>query len=313
MTLEATITASHSPLMGRNQPAAEIVAAVDAAFDRARAFARAVDPDVVLVLAPDHYNGMFYRLMPPFCVGASASSVGDYGTAPGALDVHRGVAAAVAEGVLASDVDVAVSERMVVDHGFAQPLELLFGAIDAVPVVPVFVNSVAVPLGPARRARLLGEAIGRVLVDRPERTLVLGSGGLSHDPPLPELGSAPAAVAEALITGVDPDRDARQAREQRVLLVGRSMAAGTSPRRDLNPEWDRAFISVLRDGRLNEVDGWTNEHFVEQAGNSSHEVRTWLAAYAALSVAGPYVVEDEFYEPIPEWIAGFGITTARPA
>jgi len=313
VTLEATVTSSHSPLMGRNQPAGEIVAAVDAAFDRARDFVRTMDPDVVVVLAPDHYNGMFYRLMPPFCVGMAARSVGDYGTAAGALEVHREVAAALTEGALAADVDVAVSEQMVVDHGFAQPLELLFGAIDAVPVVPVFVNSVAVPLGPVRRARLLGEAIGRVLADRPERALVLGSGGLSHDPPLPDLESAPSAVAEALITGADTGPDARQAREERVLLASRSMAAGTSSRRDLNPEWDRAFMSVLRDGRLREVDGWTNEHFVKEAGSSSHEVRTWLAAYAALSVAGPYVVQDEFYEPIPEWVAGFGITTARLA
>ena len=28
--------------------------------------------------APDHYNGFFYRLMPPFCIGYAAESIGDY-------------------------------------------------------------------------------------------------------------------------------------------------------------------------------------------------------------------------------------------
>jgi 2,3-dihydroxyphenylpropionate 1,2-dioxygenase len=39
-------------------------------------------------------------------------------------------------------------------------------------------------------------------------------------------------------------------------------------------------------------------------------VRTWIAAYAALGAAGAYTVQYSFYKPIPEYIAGFGVTTA---
>ena len=46
------------------------------------------------------------------------------------------------------------------------------------------------------------------------------------------------------------------------------------------------------------------------AGNSAHEVRTWVAAYNALRAAGEYTVTSEYYRPIPELIAGFGVTTA---
>lgn len=38
-----------------------------------------------------------------------------------------------------------------------------------------------------------------------------------------------------------------------------------------------------------------------------------MAAYAALSSAGRYEITYRYYRPIPEFIAGFGITTAVPA
>ena len=51
-------------------------------------------------------------------------------------------------------------------------------------------------------------------------------------------------------------------------------------------------------------DGWTRI-----AGNSAHEVRTWIAGYAALGAVGPYTVQYSYYRPIRELIAGFGLTT----
>jgi 2,3-dihydroxyphenylpropionate 1,2-dioxygenase len=46
------------------------------------------------------------------------------------------------------------------------------------------------------------------------------------------------------------------------------------------------------------------------AGGSVHEVRTWIAAYSSLAALGDYRVTYRFYEAIPAWIAGFGVTTA---
>ncbi|GLY77992.1 3-carboxyethylcatechol 2,3-dioxygenase [Actinoallomurus iriomotensis] len=306
----AVVTASHSPLMRTVEPRGDARAAVDAAFAQARAFAADFRPDLVVVVAPDHYNGMFYDLMPPFCVGTAAESVGDYGTARGPLAVDREAARHVVREVLAAGIDLAMSERMVVDHGFAQPLELLFGAIDAVAAVPVFINSVAVPFGPVRRTRRLGEALGRALLALDRRVLLLGSGGLSHDPPLPTLEGAPPEVAARLIAGRHPTPEERAGREARVRDAGLAVAAG-EPGPRLNPDWDRAFLDLLAEGRLTTTDTWTNTWITAEAGNSAHEVRTWLACYAALATAGPYAMRGSFYRPIPEWIAGFGITTAE--
>lgn len=302
---------SHSPLMGRNDPAPEVIEAVDAAFDHARRFVADFAPDLIVIFAPDHYNGIFYDMMPPFCVGAAAESVGDYGTEGGPLRVDRDAAYAITREILDSGIDAAYSERMHVDHGFAQALQLLVGSITAVPTVPIFVNSVAEPLGPVARVRLLGEAVGRAATRLDKRVLLVGSGGLSHDPPVPQFASAPTEVKQRLIDGRNPTPAERDAREQRVINAGRDFAAGTSTIAALNPEWDRDLLDILARGDLEQIDTWTNDWFVEQAGHSAHEVRTWIAAYAALGAAnGDYRVTSSFYREIPEWIAGFGITTA---
>ncbi|MCW2697804.1 MAG: mhpB [Modestobacter sp.] len=302
---------SHTPVMGVHQPADEVVARVEAALDDARAFVADVDPDLVVVFAPDHYNGFLYDLMPSFCIGAQATAVGDYGTSAGPLPVDRAAARSLASAVLDAGVDVAFSERMTVDHGCAQPLDLLFGGIDTVPVVPVFINCVAEPLGPVSRVRLLGEAVGRAAAALDRRVLLLGSGGLSHDPPVPRLTEAPPEVVERLISGRNPTPEERAARQARVFDAALAYAAGTSDLRPLNPEWDRRFLEVLDGGDLAQLDSWSNESFVQEAGHSSHEVRTWIAVHAALGAMGPYEVRSTFYEAIPEWIAGFGVTTAR--
>jgi 2,3-dihydroxyphenylpropionate 1,2-dioxygenase len=90
-----------------------------------------------------------------------------------------------------------------------------------------------------------------------------------------------------------------------------AFAAGTSDLMPLNPEWDVDLMALLAAGDLESIDARPNDWFVAHAGHSSHEVRTWIAAYAALGAAGRYEVETSFYEAIPEWIAGFGLTTAR--
>ncbi len=49
------------------------------------------------------------------------------------------------------------------------------------------------------------------------------------------------------------------------------------------------------------------------AGCGGHEVRTWVAAYAALAATGAYTPRHVFYHDIPQWNAGMGIAAAAPA
>jgi 2,3-dihydroxyphenylpropionate 1,2-dioxygenase len=307
----AAVGLSHSPLIGKNDPAPEVLARVDQAVENARTFVRAFDPELVVLYAPDHYNGFFYKEMPPFCLATEAHAVGDFGSAAGPLSVDTGAAKALAQGVLDRGVDLTISARMTVDHGFAQPLEVLFGGIDQVPVVPIFVNGVATPLGPVSRIRALGTAIGEAAAELDKRVLFLGSGGLSHDPPVPVLEGAPPRVANALIEGHPPTLEQRAKGEQRVVQAGRDYAAGSTAMIPINPTWDNLLLDHLEKGELAEFDSWTVEWMAAEGGGSAHEVRTWIAAFASLAASGPYEMTSRFYEAIPAWIAGFAVATAR--
>ena len=308
----AVLGLSHSPLIGKNDPAADVLAAVDAAVDEARTFVKAFDPELVVLFAPDHYNGFFYKEMPPFCLATDANAVGDFGSASGPLSVDKESAKHLAQGVLDRGIDLTVSARMAVDHGFVQPLEVIFDGIDRVPVVPVFVNGVATPLGPVSRIRALGTAIGQAAADLDKRVLFLGSGGLSHDPPVPVRDGAPPRVADALIEGLPPTPEQRAKGEERVVAAGRAYAAGESTMIPINPEWDNRLLDHFEKNDLEPLDEWSVEWMGKEGGGSGHEVRTWIAAFSALSATGDYEMTSRFYHPIPEWIAGFAVATARP-
>ncbi|HEY1973464.1 MAG TPA: 3-carboxyethylcatechol 2,3-dioxygenase [Pseudonocardia sp.] len=297
-------------MLGLPGPSPDLVDDVGRALGAAREEVQDYDPELVVIFAPDHYNGFFYRVMPAFCVGGAARAVGDYGTASGPLDVPREIAMGCAEAALAHDVDVAVSLGMEVDHGVAQPLERLLGGIDTRPVVPIFINSVAAPLGPLRRARLLGQAVGRYLATLDRRVLVIGSGGLSHDPPVPTLATASPSALDRIVHGRRLTDEQRRDRQNAVVEAATDFAGGRSRLRPLNPAWDNAFLDILDSGRLAELDGWANSWVAGQGGNSAHEIRTWVAAFAALAANGPYQVRTRYYRTAPELIAGFAVRTA---
>jgi 2,3-dihydroxyphenylpropionate 1,2-dioxygenase len=306
----ALLATSHSPLLESADLDPAVADELDEAFTTARSFVKDFDPDLVINLGPDHYNGFFYQLMPPYCIGFAAESIGDYGSQAGRLDVPEDIARGLAEAVMRDGIDIAVSLDMQVDHGTVQPMEIVYGDITAKPFVPVFLNSVAPPFTPMQRVRLLGESLGRHLAALDQKVLLISSGGLSHDPPVPRIATAtPAQRAMLMGEGGKLSPEARDARQQRVIAAARDFAAGTATIQDLAPDWDRELLEILASRDLTPLDAWTPQEMTRIAGNSAHEVRTWIAGYAALGAAGPYTVQYSFYRPIRELIAGFGLTT----
>jgi 2,3-dihydroxyphenylpropionate 1,2-dioxygenase len=301
---------SHSPLRGVVDPETEALGEIHAIEDDLRAFVAAFDPELVVLFAPDHLNGFVYRVMPQFCVGLAAEAIGDFGSPRGALDVPEDLARACAAAVLRRGVDVAVSLRMEVDHGFAQPLALLTGALAARSTIPVFVNAAGPPRAPMARSRMLGRAVGEWAAESGLRVLVIGSGGLAHDPPTPVLERASPAVRERLTEGIAPAM--RAEREASVADLARDFVAGTAPLRPLDGEFDTGFVDLIADGRLEAVDGWDDDQLTERHGRAVHEVRTWVAALSALAVGGPYEVVHRHTRPVPQWIVGYGALAARP-
>lgn len=301
---------SHSPLIGLNPVAPAVEQALHAAIAQAREQVQAFAPELVVLVAPDHYNGFFNELMPPFCIGTQARSVGDYLTPPGPLNVDADAALALATRLMDEDFDMAVSRRMMVDHGFAQSLQMLWGGLDTPPVLPIFLNAVAKPGIPRlRRCRALGQAVGRFLDGEPRRTLLIGSGGLSHEPPVPTLSHPDAAVRERITSRSEPTPAEREAKTQRVMAAGRALAAGDSAMKPINPEWDCRWMDALADGTaaLDALCGMSEDSIEQDGGFSAHESKSWLVARSALTTDRALSCTLRHYQAIPEYIAGFGL------
>jgi 2,3-dihydroxyphenylpropionate 1,2-dioxygenase len=105
----------------------------------------------------------------------------------------------------------------------------------------------------------------------------------------------------------------RLARQTAVMEAAKAFADGGSELQPLNPEWDRQFLEILDGGQLDDLDRWSNSFIAAEGGNSAHEIRTWVAAFAALAAAGPYQTGVRYYKPAPDLIAGFAVRTAVPA
>lgn len=307
MKMRAVLGLSHTPLLGLNPLPVEVDADLHAALAEAARHARAFEPELVVMFAPDHFNGFFHDLMPAICIGTEAEAIGDYGTSAGRVNVAGDDALVLARRLVSARFDPAVSRRMVVDHGVAQPLDLLFGGLESPPVLPIFLNAAGPPAIPTvARVIQLGRAVGHHFAADPRRILYVGSGGLSHDPPIPTLENPDAAMRERIIVRQRATPDQRQAREARVMQAGRAMAAGSSDRRPLNAEWDRRVMRLLETGDWNGIESISEEEIVREGGGSAHETKNWIAAFAAAAGVA-MTTRQSWYRPIPELIAGFGV------
>ncbi len=313
------ICASHSPLMEFASPQEQRKEqVVRDTFAKLAAEVKAYDPTLIITFGPDHFNGFFYDLMPSFCVGIRATAAGDwdYGKAHPELNVPEATALQLVRCVLDEGVDVAYSYRMQADHGVTQPLHFLCdGQLNRYPTIPIFINGAAAPMPTTKRTLALGRAVGQFIQSlnlENERVLILGTGGLSHDPPTPQMGSVPAEVEEFLICGRNPTTESRNNRQAKIIAVGQKLAAGDmSVAVPLNPEWDRSLLDTLAKADFATIEAMTEVDIRRDGGRGGQEVRSWMAAFAALHALGEYQMTTHCYEAISEWIAGFGIVSAE--
>lgn len=308
----ALACASHSPVMldlGLSDQ--ETCCAVEQSFVTMREFIEGFDPELIIQFAPDHFHGFNYRLMPSFCIGVAARSHGDWHTRAEPLPVSGEDALALLHSVRAAEIDAAVSHDMVVDHGFVQMWDLLFGRTDRYPLVPVFVNCAAPPLPAYRRLRYLGQSVGQFARSTGKRVLFAASGGLSHDPLVPRIETAPPEVRARLLGQIETSTEQHSQREQRLLSMAAMAKQGEGPIRPLNPAWDHQMLDLLSTADWKTFDAFDTEEVDRIAGSGANELLAWVAATAALAATGPFEVVQRDYRPAPGWIAGVAHLAAR--
>ena len=307
------ICCSHSPLMttGIEETEDNVQAEFFQELDSCAEALHKFDPDLVVVFGPDHFNGFFYELMPAFCIGLAAEGAKDWHLESGTLKVPRALALSCARHLHSHDIDVAISHAMKVDHGITIPLYKLTGALARYDVLPVFINCAADPRPSFRRVRTFGAALGAFLAQQDMRVTLIGSGGLSHDPPTPRIDHDAPEKTERLVIRQTPTQDELDAREQRVIKAARDLVIGQGPCLPPSEQWDHNFLNTMVSGKYEDFDAITDEEIDRLAGFGGHEVRTWVAAAAAAKEMGQQRSELRYYHLVPEWITGMGIVVGQ--
>ena len=314
----ATVCLSHSPLRDMLDPGdGEVRKQHDSALSEMHDWIVDYDPELIIIFGPDHFHGFFYELMPSFCIGVRAAGIGDWGTTKGDVKVDSDSAVECLRFVVDKGFDVAQSHKMLLDHGAVQPLDWLGIGTDKYPVLPIFINCAGEPQPSMRRVRELGAAVGEYAKGLDKRVLMIGSGGLSHDPPSPRFYKSPAEVQEMMIEKRPASLDDELGLAEFVRAEAIALTEGTRKSECMMPDeaWDRQFLDILVSQKLATADdSYTNESIYETGGRGGHEIRTWLAACAAMqSAEGPYESEILFYRVVPEWLTGMGIMRVTAA
>jgi len=88
------------------------------------------------------------------------------------------------ESLVEEEFDIVSCQKMLVDHAFTVPMQLLWpDGVPPVRVVPIAVNTIQHPLPSASRCFKLGQAVGRAIANHEDpdlKVVVIGTGGLSH-------------------------------------------------------------------------------------------------------------------------------------
>ncbi len=310
------ICASHSPLLYCYKKEPADWAALQRVFAEESEAITHFDPDIVIAFGSDHFNGFFLKMMPSFCVGLQAEAIDDIGGFPGDLDVPGEIAATLVAALRESNIDTAVSYKMIVDHAFSQTLHIMLGGVSARPVIPIFINCITTPFVSFSRSRLLGEAVGRLSGTLGKRVLFLASGGMSHHPTryYPVFGEGERAVtAWQLSGGEDADSLSKEQWLKRLHDMhheGAEMIARgerTAQQMHLNADVDRRFLEILTGNRLEAYDAWDQNRLVAEAGIGAMELHTWICAAAAHRAAGGEKPVVRFYAVTPEIGIAMGV------
>jgi hypothetical protein len=238
--------ASHTSAMIGVQPKDDEAAGAErvyAGWSALRDSLRRAAPDVLVIIATDHFRTFSRAAVPAFAIGVGERfrTWGDGYSHVMELRGIAGLGEAVGASMIDDGIDITLCADMPIDHSFGVPLEFLGGRSPDFNLLPVFINCAVLPIPTIKRAHVMGVALGRALrsQDAAVRVALLGSGGLSHWVGIPNNGSA------------------------------------------VNVPFDRTFLDGFTSGQVGDLLEIDSEAMLVEAGNGSAEIRNWLAVEAA--------------------------------
>jgi len=253
-SLVGAFAASHGPLLIREWdavPSGE-KSRLKSAFEALGRRLESANPDVLIVVSPDHWSNFFLDNYPAVCLGVGAANEGPpepwmKGFAHREIAGHPGLALHIVEEAMRAGFEPSVSHRLKLDHGACIPLWRM--GLETLPkIVPMLLNSIEPPMPTLRRCFDWGRLLRKSIESYPEpiRVAILGTGGLSH------------SIGEPTMGAIYEDFD-----HETIRLFSSS---------------EDSLISYLEDE-------------LPRRGNGSEEVRNWLVAHGAAGGRGFELVD----------------------
>lgn len=198
-------------------------------------------PDVLIVIAAEHFANFFMNNMPAYAMGMADFYEGPIEDSEW-LKIKRvripgnaRLSQRIAESVMQS-VDLSYAQEWQFDHGIMVPLHFLTPKYD-LPVIPFNINCQGPPLTPLTRVWAFGKALRKAIDACHERIAIIGTGGISHWPATPNSGR-------------------------------------------INEEWDRTFLKHLTENNKSALLNYSDKATYEEAGQGGFEIRTYIAISA---------------------------------
>lgn len=292
MEVVGAFACSHAGLIyeRREQAPPEQLAAVLDGYGRMRRTIEELAPDALVVVGTDH--GKIYPLTcsPQYVIGVSerARGIGDATLPRYEAPLHQELAQSLLLGGMQRGIDFAFSEDMAIDHSFVTVL-MLTNPEARFPIVPVVQNCNVAPRPALIRSYKVGKKLGKALRGGPKgRVVVIGTGGLSH-----WVGSAERRAFNSRPPG------------SRLPRMSECPPLVLEPTGPINVEFDHLFLDVMKLGQARSfAHEWSDERLEDTAGNGAHELRNWLTV---AGITGDCPAEVLAYEPVAEWLTGFGV------
>ncbi|MPZ93425.1 MAG: extradiol ring-cleavage dioxygenase [Propionibacteriales bacterium] len=155
---------------------------------------RSTNPDVVVIVASDHFHQFFHNNMPQFLVGRMKTYQGTFYNETREFDLprielggNRQLATDMIEAGFENGFDFAFSDEMRLDHACVVPTLISQPSFE-IPVVPVLTNCGAPPIPTGQRFVDLGTALRNAIEgsNAVDRVAVVVSGNLSLEVGGPE-------------------------------------------------------------------------------------------------------------------------------
>jgi aromatic ring-opening dioxygenase catalytic subunit (LigB family) len=166
------------------RPPTEVPEQLDADIAAMKQIGKDLDelkPDAVIIIGSDHLETFFLSSVPTFAVIAGETSKAHFANKSYNMRMHLPLAEDILDKLVAAEFDMAYSQDALLGHSFAAVYEWIIADRD-IPVVPIFLNTYLPPLPTPRRCEKLGREIARIVAGRPERVVIIASGGMSHYP-----------------------------------------------------------------------------------------------------------------------------------